>query len=182
MKDITTIILTSSLIAGVISSLISFFISVTLRKMDFRNDYYKEILKKRLYAYQFIENQIVVMKAVVLGDDGKPYHMIFSQGEEKLLEFQKDMGLAITYSLWIDDKTSNSLDELNNLFFNINNQVYGKSEDDVIKIGQKYYQKVADFRISLENDIKNGLYDLHDIKKIFKRKTKSSKRIIYKEN
>jgi hypothetical protein len=156
-------------------------ISIRLKKLDFKNEYYKEILKKRLHAYGFIETQIAVLKSVVLGDDGKPFHMIFGQGETKFLEFQTNMGLAISYGLWIDDKTSKTLDEMNNLFFNLNNHVHNKSDSEIEKIGQEYYQRVADFRIRLEKDLKNGLYNLHDIKKAFKTKKRGPKRVIHVE-
>lgn len=181
MKDIATIVLTSSLIAGVVSSVISYIISIRLKKLDFKNEYYKEILKKRLRAYEFIENQIAVLKSVVLGEDKRPFHMIFAQGEEKFLEFQRNMHLAISYGLWIDDKSSKTLDDMNNLFFNLNNHIHQKSDSEIEKIGQEYYQKVADFRIQLENDLKRGLYDLHDVKKAFKIKKRRSKRFIHAE-
>lgn len=146
--------------------------------MDFKNEYYKEILKKRIKAYEFIERQIAVMKTVVLDKtDGKPYHLILSEDENTFHEFQKDLGLAISYSLWIDGKTSKTLDELNQLFYEINNLIIDKSKSEVENIGKQYYQSIADYRIRLELDLKKGLYDLHDVKKIFKEKRRNTKRI-----
>ena len=51
----------------------------------------REILKKRLVAYEHIEFQLSILKPVVLGDNKKPYHAIFSEGEDKLLEYQKNL-------------------------------------------------------------------------------------------
>lgn len=62
------IILTSSLIAGTVSLIVSYLISVQLKKLDFKNEYYKEILKKRLNAYQHIEAQLAVLKSVDLDE------------------------------------------------------------------------------------------------------------------
>jgi hypothetical protein len=45
-------------------------------------------LKKRLVAYEHIEIQLTLLKAVVLGDYKLPYHIIFGQGEVKFLEYQ----------------------------------------------------------------------------------------------
>ncbi len=172
------LILASSFFAGIISAIVSYFITIRLKKLDFRNEYYKEILKKRLVAYEYIETQISVLKAVVLGDDGKPYHMIFGEGENKLLEYQQNLFLAVNKSLWIDQETTKSLERLNDFFFNINNKAYGKNEAEIIEIGQQYYKKLSDLRFELENSTKKGLYNLHDMKKAFKLSPKNQERII----
>lgn len=181
MSETVQILLASSVIAGVVSVVVSYFTSIRLKKVDFKNDYYKEILKKRLRAYEFIEHQIAVLKSVVLDDDGKPYHLIFGQGSIKFLEFQENLILAISFGLWIDEDSSKTLDEMNNLFFNLNDHIRQKSNSEMEEIGKKYYNRISALRVQLENDVKKGLYDLHDIKKAFKTKSENSKRIIYKE-
>ncbi|WP_339700911.1 hypothetical protein [uncultured Marixanthomonas sp.] len=181
MSETIKILLASGVIAGIVSAIISYLTSIRLKKMDFRNEYYKEILKKRLNAYEFIENQIAVMKSVVLDDDGKPFHLIFGQGESKFYEFQQNLMLAISYGLWIDNETHETLDEINNLFFNLNNHVNKKNDSVIEEIGKKYYNRVSELRMKLEKNAKKGLYDLHDIKKVFKSKKRNKKRIIYKE-
>lgn len=65
MNETIKILLASSLIAGIVSTIVSYITSIRLKKIDFKNEYYKEILKKRLHAYEFIENQIAVLKSVV---------------------------------------------------------------------------------------------------------------------
>ncbi len=69
----------------------------------------------------------------------------------------------------------------NNLFFKINNYVHNKDPEEMEEIGKHYYQKIADLRFSLENSVKTGLYNLHDIKKAFKTKKNNDKRYITKE-
>lgn len=49
------------------------------------------------------------------------------------------------------------------------------------EIGKDYYQKISDMRFSLENSVKIGLYNLHDIKKAFKTKKTNEKRYVKKE-
>lgn len=116
-----------------------------------------------------------------MDDDGKPYHMILGQGESMFHEFQKNLMLAVSHGIWIDSKTSETLDEVNNLFFNLNGHIYKKSDSEIEKIGKKYYNQVSRLRIQLEKDVKNGLYNLHDIKKIFKSKKRRKKRVIHKQ-
>ena len=166
------------LASGLISALTSYFVSIRLKNQDFKNAYYKEIIKKRLNAYTFIENQISAMKGVILGDDNRPYHFIFGQGELKFLEYHKDLLIAISLSLWIDDKTVEKLQDINDIFFTLINKVHNKSNDEIEEIGKEYYQKISDLRFELEQTAKTGLYQLHDMKKAFKGKRKNTKRKI----
>lgn len=175
------IILTSGLVAGTISTIISYIVSVQLKRVDFKHEYYKEILKKRLSSYQYIEAQLALLKSVVLDeDDSRMYHIIFSYGEEKLLEYQKNIHLAMSYSLWIDENTVRKIEELNELFYNLNNKVNDKTDDEIIGIAKKYYQNISNLRFELENATKKGLYNLHDIKKAFKVSKKNTTRAIRK--
>jgi hypothetical protein len=172
------LILASSFFAGIISAVISYIISIRLKKLDFKNDYYKEILKKRLVAYEHIEIQLSILKTVMLGDDGNPYHFIFTEGEIKLVDYQKNLFMAVNKSLWIDPKTTKSLENLNDFFFNINNKAYGKKEVEIIEIGKQYYEKLSNLRFELENSTKEGLYNLHDMEKAFKPSPKNKQRLI----
>jgi hypothetical protein len=172
------LILANSFFAGIISVVVSYIISIRLKKLDFKNEYYKEILKKRLVAYEHIEIQLSVLKAVVLGDDEKPFHLIFGEGENKLLEYQQNLFLAINKSLWIDLATTKCLENLNDFFFNINNKAYKKSESEIIEIGKQYYKKLSGLRFELENTAKKGLYNLHDMEKAFRPNPKNQQRII----
>jgi len=173
------IIFTSTLVASIVSILVTYIVTLRLKRIDFRNDYYKVILTKRLKAYQFIEAQIAVLKSTVVEeDDGKPYHVIFSYGEEKCIEFQQNSLIAISYGLWIDDETMKELENLNELFFSIDNQINLKTQKEIIEIGKKYYREISDSRIALEKSLKKGLYELHDVKRVFRPKKSNSIRQI----
>ena len=173
------LILTSTIVAGIVSAFVSYIISIKLKKLDFKNEYYKEILKKRLVAYQYIESQLAVLKTVVLDEsDNKPYHMMFSYSDVEFFDFQKNMFMAISFSLWIDDETTDNLEKLNELFYNLNLKIGGKSNGELVDLGKKHYQHISDLRFQLENSTKRGLYNLHDIEKAFKTKKTNTTRNI----
>ena len=62
ISENSKLIITSSIFAGLISAAVSYFISVRLKNLDFKNEYYKEILKKRLVVYEHIEIQLSILK------------------------------------------------------------------------------------------------------------------------
>ena len=175
------LIITSTLVAGIVSILVSYVTSVWLKKIDFKNEYFKEILKKRLAAYQYIEAQLAILKSVVLDEeDGKAYHMMFSYSDVEFLDYQKNLIMAINFGLWIDDETAQKLQDLNELFYNLNIKAHGKSKGELIKLGKTYYKELSSLRFELENSTKTGLYNLHDIDRAFKTKKKDSVRKIRK--
>ncbi len=178
ISENSKLIITSSIFAGLISAAVSYFISVRLKNLDFKNEYYKEILKKRLVVYEHIEIQLSILKTVVLGDDKKPYHMIFSEGEDNFFDYQKNLHLAVNKNIWVDSDTTKSLENLNDFFYNLNTKVYQKNEAEIIEIGKQYYEKLSDLRFDLENKTKKGLYNLHNMEKAFKPSRKNQQRII----
>lgn len=174
------IILSSALISGTLSALISYFVSLHLKKKDFQNEYFKEILKKRLAAYEHIELQIAVLKTTVLDeDDGRPFTLAVAVDETEFQNFQKDLSLAMTRSLWIDENTVHALEDLNSLLYRIENHVRGKSASEIMTVAKDFYREVSKTRQNLEVCMKKGLYNLHDMKKAFKNYDYSKKRNIY---
>lgn len=174
---IISIILTSTLIATIVSVIISSIVSIKLKQLDYKNEYYKKILDKRLNVYHHIENQIAVLKSSVLDDDGKAFHLIFSSGKEEFGEFQQNLFLAMSYSLWINDNTIDNLEKLNDLFFKISRQSV-ENDDELIAIGKEHYNAIADLRKRLEANVKSDLIDLHNFKRFKSNPLKRKKRTI----
>ena len=176
-----TLVLTSSLIASIISALISAIIALRVKHIDYKNQYYREIIRKRLEAYQFIENQIAVLKTTVLDeDDKKAYHSIFSFGKDEFFKFQKNVIAAMAFSIWIDERTTNTMEKLNDTFYRINNEIQNKK--DLTQTGKQHYNEIAKLRKELEGNVRDDLYNLHKLKRFFKSKTSGGKRRIITEH
>lgn len=181
--DFLNVILTSSIIASIFSAIISYVVSKRLKVIDFKNEYYRELVKKRLAAYQSVENFISVLRGVILDEtDKKAYHVIFAFGYSEVINKQAELMNSIANGIWVDNDTMIKLERLNSLFFNINSKTLKKSNEEVINIGKEYYQKLSDLRFELEVATKKGLYDLHDVAKLLRKSKKNNeKKIIYKE-
>lgn len=181
MNEYITIILASSVIATVLSTIINYFISIRLKRLDYKNEYYKTIIKKRLEVYRYIETQLAVLNGVVLNDDKRNFHMIFSEGADKVISYQRNLFMAMSDSLWIDEATGEALQQLNFLFYNINVKIENKNKNEVIEIGKDYYSRLAEKRKTLRLATKNGYSKLHLVDTFFKEKNKAELKKIYKE-
>lgn len=62
LMDTTSIILTSTVIATFLSSAINAVVGHYAKQRDFKNDYYKTIIQRRLQAYEQVEALVVKLK------------------------------------------------------------------------------------------------------------------------
>lgn len=163
--EILTIILASSVISTILSS----YVSKYLQNDSYKKEYYKEIIKKRLEAYESIERQIGILTNVVLSDDdNKYYHLMFSESEGGHFQHQTDLMIAMYKSIWIDADTLKSLKKLNTIFLEINQKTHDKSPKEIEEIAKDYYERLKECRNELESSVMRDIYDLHDMKKLYK--------------
>lgn len=177
-SEIIKVILTSSVIAAILSVIVSAFVSLKLKHLDYRNEYYKKILEKRLEAYKYVETQIAVLKGAVLDKDGRPYHQMFSYGEDDFHKFQGNLIVAMAYSMWINEETTNEMENLNEIFFKISNKTNNSSPDEMVEFGKQNYNAISTARKKLEHNVRQDLLNLHDLKRFMKKKTSNKMREI----
>ena len=180
--DVVNLILANVVVSGIISTAMSYFVSVKLKDLDYRNEYYKQIIERRLNAYQNLEKPISELKGILLDTtklDQEPYHMFMSIGKSGFYEFLACVMNAFSDNLWLDDETNDNLEHLNQVLLVIGNEISDKSDEEIVHIGKNYYDKLSETRFHLENSMKQGLYNLHDVKKGLKIKKHRKKRIIY---
>jgi hypothetical protein len=169
----SNLILTSTILSGLVSAIVSAVVSLWLKNLDFKNEYYKKILDKRLEAYSFLERQIAVLKSSSVDElDAKPYHLIFEYSKEKFFEFQNNLIVAMAYGLWINDSTVQSMEKLNDLFFYMLGDIQKEHGSDYTEIGKKHYKEIVKIRNELEENVRKDLLNLYDFKKFDKSKNK----------
>ena len=168
-QTLITLILSSTVIAGIISVIVSAIVTLILKHLDYKNEYYRIIINKRLIAYEFLERQIAVLKSSIIDESDKQlYNSIFAHGTNKFYEFQQNLFAAISYSFWINDKTSELMSELNYLLVNLGYQY--DLDNELIKAGKAKYKEIVKLRKKLEAALKKDLYDLHNVKKFMEHK------------
>lgn len=178
-SELIKIVLTSTAIATVLSAIISTVVSIRLKSLDYRNDYYKKILDKRLEAYRFLETQIAVLKSVVLDDDKHPFHLIFSYGNDEYEKFHVNLFAAMSNSMWISEDTVTEMENLNVIFLNISRRMRTDDSGEwLIKLGKEQYNEISILRKKLERLTRRDLHDLHNLKKFIKGKKGDSTRTI----
>lgn len=170
--DIITLILTSS----VVSAIVSIFANSFTQKVSFRNEYYRQLIAKRLAAYQSAE--IVLMQLM----PQSIYNIVDSKtGEKVSLKLISPMMSKSHYdqcfkffeetmqqSLWINSETTATLLELNSVLIDIpteldlkENNMSFKFED--IERAKEISTKLRKLNGRLSTQIRDDLSQLHDV-------------------
>ena len=175
MASIETVI--ASAFAG---GLLTYIGNVIIKQKEYRDAYYKEIIKKRLEIYDALERQVAVLKNSADDGSSQMYHVIFSYEEDAFHQFQRNLIYAMSHSLWVSGTTHTVLIEMSRLFFNVSNEIENNSS--LTDVGKKYYAQIATVRDKLEGRIASDMMTLHKVKQFLKGKKENRTEFIpYKE-
>lgn len=164
----------SSLLSAIITGIITYFVNKKILNQTYKNEYYKSILEKRLNAYQYIETQIAVLKFTIIDIDKKPYYSIFQNDCKKYLEYQQNIHLALSHSIWLSSSMLDNVSALNQLFFTITTEI----TDDInsnIEIGKIYYYQISALRENIEKCLLNDFKNLHNLDNFLNKEIKYKK-------
>jgi len=79
-KDIFLTIITIVITSGIISTIIAGIFSIFHGKSQYRYEYYKILIQKRIESYNMIQESILGFSSCVIDpNDKKLYHAIFSE-------------------------------------------------------------------------------------------------------
>lgn len=166
-------IITSSLIAAVVSVGASYI----FRFIDFRNDYYKEVIKRRMDVYAQIEDMLQNLSKYTPSQE---CHSIFLQGYDHFLDFKISVTGLVTRKIWIGSDTYSQLqklerilvEELTNPDFEDSYSRGDKSEmsQKLKEAGRRRYTETSQIVHDLLDSISKDFLELHNIKPFLKTK------------
>lgn len=169
------LIFTSALISGIISSIFALYGNERIKKVEFRFNYKKYVLDKRIAAYEKIET---IINSFYAGFDNEVRFKLMTNpttnDRSELIEFQKRIRLVIAKNIWINDETLNKLSDINSVIGEMIEDIdTGKTNhNDPGKIGPRayvYFTKHFELASAYFNDIKT----LDQIEPFAKSKTKN---------
>lgn len=165
-------ILSSAVIAAIVSSIASYIINILTHKRKYKDDYYKMVIAKRMDAYSKVEVIILSLKKLVRDEsDDCLYNVIFNNSQEEFFAFQTQLYEIAANSVWFSKDMYNALSELNLLFTQIDSQVLDDGSNLLI-LGKQNRKKIADIRIRLEDIFRRDILSLHKIEEFLKNKNR----------
>ena len=149
--------LSSAIVAAVVSGLVAGLFSLRALQTQYKNDYYKMVLDRRIGAYACLERFIVSLKTSVMDYDNKLYHLAFSKGGDEL--FLPRLLVEIQQSsLWMSSEAYQLAREFNILLFPVADAPSG-----AIDFAKEHYVKIATLRENLERIVAADMLTLYDV-------------------
>lgn len=162
--NIWIVILSSTVVSGLISAIISGWFNLRSKNTEYSNAYYKMILERRLAAYEDVDQLIRCIKAAVVDSDQRPYHFLFSKDDDQIYVYQK-ISEAMSKSLWLSEDVFDVLRE-----FNVLVAEGATKELGLIEFGKQKYKVIAELRTKLEQICAQDMIKLHDVPNFLKSK------------
>ena len=165
----TTEIILAIFSSSVISAILTSYFNWKIHNSNYKKEYYKKLLDKRIDAYESLHLLINKLSQKVNTEKGI-VHGVFG-GSEMFTFIMTIMHNAQEKSFWLDDVTGHKLTELNVfLINNVSSYIDDSLPEEVLKekyieLGIMHYEKIDEFRDTLNyfmNKELKGLYKIDD--------------------
>lgn len=180
--DNTNIILTI-LSSSLLSASLTATINWVIQKNNYKNDYYKKLLEKRLNAYDQVGFMISELKSIVRLENGELCNLFFTMGKEYYDKFCILNLIPISMSsFWLNEEISDQIRDINILLLHeIDNEVDKSKHIDaeILRLGVINRDKIVELRIKIEDLMLKDFKDLHNIKSFVKSEKPDKKVPIY---
>ena len=167
--EILLAVLSSSLLSGVIVALVAGIFSLRSKKNEYVNEYYKLVLKKRVEAYEEVENLVIRIKVAVRDKDkdNRPYHLLFSDADDQIYVY-KALFKVMSQALWLTDDLFSVTRELNVLIF-----TNSEKHRDMVEFGRVHYIEIGRLRTRMEALHARDILRLHQVPRFLRSKKPS---------
>jgi hypothetical protein len=153
----------SALVAAIVAGLFS----LRTKRNEYINDYYKEVIKRRVAAYEQLEQLIIWLKTAIPDKDGQLYHLLFASNQQEDLNRIFEMLFRVmSQGVWFSDEAFSKTRELNLLLYQLQDAA------NITEFGKKHYRQIANIRADLERTLARDMLKLHCVKQFLKSKDK----------
>lgn len=166
--EIILAIVSSSVLAAILTSLANWLI----HRSNYKNDYYKKILDRRLEAYENLNKVVGKLSIHTQLENSVIPSICFN--EDFFNDYMVSLALTIDSSYWLNSETSIKMTELNvYLLNNISNKIddtLSVKHSEVIyhQLGNQHREKIREFKKDLQRLMNKDLTRLHVVKEFFK--------------
>jgi hypothetical protein len=165
--QVLTLLLSSSLLSAGLTSLITLLVS----KANYKREYYKKLLDRRLNAYEEVELVINSLSTFIRTDKGELCPFVCAGGEQRRIEFLGMILRTSSHSLWLSSEVSGLLTELNVFMLNeIDNHISqnGDYNTQLEQLGAKNAATFRRLREELQDAMYSDLRNMSDIPKFIR--------------
>lgn len=176
MNTIQTIL--AILSSSVLSAILTSYFNWRIHNSNYKKDYYKKILDKRLDAYESMNVLINRLSDIVYTDKGVIHGMISSRESFNFLF--SILHSTMEKSYWLSDKTGHKLTEFGIFLFNnitsyIDEDLSEKQlNEEYMNLALTNFEQIQEFNQSLKRMVNSDLQNLYNVDEFFAKNGKDS--------
>lgn len=167
----TTELILTILSSSVLSAMLTSYFNWRIHNANYKKDYYKKILDKRIDAYESLNTLTNRLSDIVYINNGVVHGLLC--GGESFDYFITQLHLTMEKSYWLADETGHKLTELGTFLFNeITGYIDDTLPDEVIhqkyiELGIQHFDTISNFNKNLKKLVNDQLRNLHEVDKFF---------------
>jgi hypothetical protein len=166
--------LASAALATVLSTGITSLINWLTKDKEYKNDYYKRVIDKRIKAVEALESYIglfnIGRKARhSTSEDEFTFHFIFSD-ENCGKQLSDAIENVSKNGIWYGVETAKHANKLSKLVGEAYTKFDNKNEQEIIKIAIEYYREIEGAKIEVQRSISNDMASLQKVEEFFRAK------------
>jgi hypothetical protein len=178
----TTLIVmeTSEIIALVVSSsvlsaILSGFVNLRIQNLNYKREYYKKLIERRIHAQDQILNLFNELRIQVKLDNGILCNRICATGEEYFDSFVRLIATSVNISFWLSEDLSGILLDFNIFLLNeITHEIQGQNKNEreksLVNLGILHHEKLREFRSKLERQLMKDFAGMSNVNSFIKSK------------
>jgi hypothetical protein len=166
------LILTSALISGIVSSIIALYANARMKRIEFNFDFKKYVLKKRIEAYEKIEEFI----ADFFSDDFQKNLLTWFSSEDQvtvqsIADYRKRVKNVQGSSMWLSGQILNSLHRIDAILWkNLSQTTYLNNPENITDDADEKINSLFASQASLGKNYFTDITKLNDVEAFMKSK------------
>lgn len=165
--EIIGIILSSSILTALLTGLITW----KIKQSEFKETVFVNFIKRRIDAYEQLEDLLGTLSIVYRDSDGKKYHSVF-RNVGPFQQFFLDLAMALKFNTWYSPEIIDILRKINDLQETMGGLKFNDNEDEIIEnagLGKLNYERICNLKDELLAQIREDYKNIHntDFSKFF---------------
>jgi hypothetical protein len=161
MMENFTIVLTSSVLAAGLTSVVNYLI----QRNNYKYDYHKKVIDKRMLAYQKLFEVNGMLEIINFSRAGKKSHAFLSS-KAMYDTYILNLGKSGFEGIWYSNELSSMMTELNIYLYSKFNDLVesdGDVVDQILSIAEDSYEDVYAFKCKINQQLVSDLLVLHKV-------------------
>lgn len=179
----TTEIISLVVSSSVLSAILTTFVNLKIQDLNYKREYYKKIIERRIHAQEEILNLSNELRIQVKLDNSL-CNRICATGEDHYEKFVIQVATSVNISFWLSEELSDIILDLNIFLLNeITHEIQGQNKTErekcLVSLGIRHHDKLRDFRSKIDFQLKKDFADMSNVRRFISPKQKSKDKLYW---